>query len=608
MAKKITITELVVKMSTDTKEAVKGLKQIEKLTQSQISKVQKVDKQAAKSKEREAVKQARNEEARIRHRERLQLNAQKAALQKEKLLLQDKLRNGQRVRRQEEANHRKAMREQQQQQRERASKRSKSSSGSGGASVGNIAIGSALGAGITSAVVAAIQAGFALFDSSKSLTMAKERITTNTYGRYRARGMSPEEAKANTTKDVAVISDLNKQFGYSFETTGGAFQATTSSGATREQATQLISTLLRELKSSGANEDAAFAFIREVKPLLAGGDISAQSSNQIEGWGLLPVLASMMGITEKALSKIAKDGKLATETGKLNIKTLQRNLDAKGVGKYIAEDSSMNPVTVAQQQLDAAMNRLKDTFAVHSSTGIAASLNSLAESLGNPSTQAMIIQAGENFGKLLVSASSSLNQFVEAGGLDKLAAMFSSENLTELSQNFSDFMRIMSAFSTVADVFVRLGDNIGRMAAELFGGYVQPEHQAYAEKVGKGSSFNTVTDPLENSTGYSVMKRETEKARVGKERSFKTATDPLEGSTRYSAMKREIDKVNSVTPTSVVQMQSSPLLTFARADMRSAPSSTSIDQSKRIFIHGDVTTTFVKDMESRDYAIFTGAQ
>lgn len=43
MAKKITITELVIKMSTDTKEAVKGLKQIEKLTQSQISKAQKAD-------------------------------------------------------------------------------------------------------------------------------------------------------------------------------------------------------------------------------------------------------------------------------------------------------------------------------------------------------------------------------------------------------------------------------------------------------------------------------------------------------------------------------------------------------------------------------------
>ena len=575
MAKKITITELVIKMSADTKEAVKGLKQIEKLTQSQISKAQKTDKQIAKSKEREAVKQARNEEARTRHRERLQLNSQKAALQKEKLLLQDKLRNGQRVRRQEEANHRKAMREQQ--LRERASKRPKSSSGSGGTSIGNIAIGSALGAGIASAITGAIQAGFALFDASKSLTMAKERITTNTYGRYRARGMSPEEAKANTTKDVAVISDLNKQFGYSFETTGGAFQATTSSGATREQATQLISTLLRELKSSGANEDAAFAFIREVKPLLAGGDISAQSSNQIENWGLLPVLASMMGITEKALSKIAKDGKLATETGRLDIKTLQRNLDAKGVGKYIAEDSSMNPVTVAQQQLDAAMNRLKDTFAVHSSTGIAASLNSLAESLSNPSTQAMIIQAGENFGKLLVSASSSLNQFVEAGGLDKLASMFSSENLTELSKNFSDFMRIMSAFSTVADVFVRLGDNIGRMAAELFGGYVQPEHQAYAVKVGQGSGIKTVTDPLESSTGY-------------------------------SAMKREIDKVNRVTPVSVVQMQSSPLLAPAGVGVGSTPSSTSIDQSKHITVHGDVTSTFMGDMESRGYSLFVGKQ
>jgi uncharacterized Zn finger protein (UPF0148 family) len=82
MAKKITITELVIKLTTDTKDAIKGLKQIEKLTQSQISKAQKTDKQIAKSKEREAVKQTRNEEARIRHRERLSLTLRKLPYRK----------------------------------------------------------------------------------------------------------------------------------------------------------------------------------------------------------------------------------------------------------------------------------------------------------------------------------------------------------------------------------------------------------------------------------------------------------------------------------------------------------------------------------------------
>lgn len=567
MAKKITIAELVIKIGTDTKEAVNGLKQVDKVLKASQKKTEQSAKQQAKAKQSQETKQARADEARIRHRERLQLNSQRAALQKEKLLLQDKLRSGQRLKRFEEAEHRRKLREQQ--QKERASRKSKNASS--GTSIGSIAVGTALGAGITAAITSAIQAGFALFDIAKSTAMSKEQITTNTYGRYRARGQSPEEAKQNTQKDVSVISDLNKKYGYSFDTTGGAFQATTSSGVSREQATTLVDTILRELKSSGANEEAAFAFVREIKPLLAGGDISAQSSNQIENWGLLPVLASMMGITERELSKIAKEGKLATETGKLDIKKLQQNLNTKGVGKFIKEDPSMNPVTRASQELDAAISRLKDTFSVHASSGIAASLNSLADALGNPATQATIIKAGQRFGELLVAGSEAINTFVTTGGVEKLSAIFSSENMNALQKHVTTTITLLG----------KLNEVLGR----LF-----------------GDSESAPANPHKLDVG-TIMDRFWTSANDEDRAMF----EDYQSRKQMEALKARIDASTPPDKVSLVQQQQA-VSQSNTSNANSQSSVSSVDQSKHITVHGDVTTGFVSDMESRGYSLFVGKQ
>ncbi|MFM5820092.1 hypothetical protein [Aeromonas sanarellii] len=444
MAKKITISELLIKIEADTKNAVRDIKNLDKLSQ-QVGKKQTKQKQKEERIEKENAKEAAT---RLRHQERMQLASHRAKLKQEDILLREKLRNGERIRRQELANHRKTAREQQ--QREKAARNQNKPQrrgngggvGAGGVAVG-VAAGTAFNASISGAINNLINTMTDLFHMAKERAISKEQIGFSIYSAYKDKGATDTEAGMKAKDAVASIQKISNEQGASFASVGKTYQAILSAGATSEEANAISTDLFKEIRAMGLGEEATKAIARELNPLFMGSGISAESVNTLEEWNALPLVANLLGLSVKELSKISKDGELNAKTQGYTLKQLQHNLNEYGNAKYAPEYFKEDSVTKASQELDAAINRLKDVFSIHASSGIADALNSLADVLAKKETQQAIINAGESFGAIIGVLSGLLTEFINTGGLQTLTEVFSKENIKAVATGFGRFIDIL---------------------------------------------------------------------------------------------------------------------------------------------------------------------
>lgn len=444
MSKRITISELVIKVGADVKEATKALKQIDRLSQ-------QVGKKQGKLKEKQERQEKQNDKeaaTRLRHQERMQLASHRAKLKQEDILLREKLRNGERIRRQELANHRKAVREQQEREKAARTKNKPQRRGKGGGvGAGGVAVGVAAGtafnASISGAINGLINTMTDLFNMAKERAISKEQIGFSIYSAYKDKGATDTEAGAKAKSAVDSIQKISNEQGASFSNVGKTYQAMLSTGATSEEANAISTDLFKEIRAMGLGEEATKAIVRELNPLFMGSGISAESVNTLEEWNALPLVANLLGLSVKELSKISKDGELNAKTQGYTLKQLQQNLNEYGNAKYAPEYFKEDSVTKASQELDAAINRLKDVFSTHASSGIADALNSLADVLAKKETQQAIINAGESFGAIIGVLSGLLTEFINTGGLQTLTEVFSKENIEAVAEGFGRFVDIL---------------------------------------------------------------------------------------------------------------------------------------------------------------------
>lgn len=456
MAKKITISELVIKLQADTKEAAKAIKSLDKLA-NDVGKNQVKQKEKQERQEKQSDKEA---QTRLRHQERMQLAAHRAKLKREDVLLRERLKAGERIRREEAANHRRALQEQRQREREAARARrggGNRRNGNGGfasgvaaSAVGNV-IANSISGGISGALSGLITAIGGLYDMAKERAISREQIGFALYSAYKDKGSTDEEALNKSKTDVDTISKIANNQGASFANVGKTYQALLSTGESSDKAEKLTNSLFSEVRALGLGEEATTAIVRELKPLFMGSGISAESFNTLEEWNALPIVANLLGMSVKELAKISKEGKLNAVTQTYTPDKLQQNLEKYGDAKYSPDYFKGDSVTKASQELDAAINNLKDVFSKHASGGIATALNALADVLAKKETQEAIVSAGESFGEAINQLNKLLVGFIDSGALQSFFDVLSKENIQAVADGFGKLIDVVGRFVDFLD-------------------------------------------------------------------------------------------------------------------------------------------------------------